>query len=964
MFHLAILLLLAPFRQDPDEEIKKANAALARGEVDAAILEYTRIYEKNPRALGALVNRAAARMRKGDFDGAIDDATRAIEGGANVPEVFINRGQARKAKGDFASALKDLTLAITLEPKRVSSYLARADVKGESGDVDGALLDCEKALRIDAKSAAAFAKRAQWRRPKADWAGAQADATQAIKLDPRNALAYFYRGTVHMQKERFDAARKDFDQAIDCDPSVAAFWDARGALRQNQEDSNGALGDFNEAVRLAPTNPEYLFDRAAARMSTGELWLAIEDCEKALKIAPERWGLRPEAIKRLKAIRLAAAFNEIQKAQELEKKGEFDKAIDAYQVALRLEPDTREIRDEVVRGYTVRGKARVSQRNYAGAVKDYTLALKLNPSSAAAYGGRGFAHFENYAFSDAIKDFTKAFELNPKDLGTAYYLGSSYRFSKKQADAIQWYSKALEISPNHVPCLIMRGAAKFELGRYDDALEDCEQALKVEPGQHGALFHRASCYLAKGEWEKAKADYERVVRDAPKDWDWRTRATAILSILPDLAGEKSGEPLAGRLVAKARALMEKKDYTPAIGLLEEVLRLDCKSKEGYEAIALAHHFRDDNSKGDHRAALDRAFELVELGQGVSFEVQKLIITRSSSLVLAGLLWLARHQFPDGRWSASDFGELCQKDGSLRCEGKGPADADVRSTGFVLLALLGAGYSQLSKDNYGIKPMGETVKAGLKWLMGRQNPDGSFVGTDAEGFTEDHAIAAMAMSEAYGMTESALLKEPATRAIEFLRSTFIPGKGWSRRKDGREADPQATGWALLALWSGMMSEIPEAGTLLEEGFSALEKQTFQGEPLKGGLGELLAMAVAACRRKPLAGNELALRLDKMIDLPPLASDRADPLRMFVSVLAVRFGGDDRWAKWKAQAKDVIMKSVRKNDENFCPTGSFNVTSPREVQEGRLLATTLNVLSLELYYGYKNAFGTLSEPAEKK
>ncbi|HEV3029199.1 MAG TPA: hypothetical protein VG457_16590, partial [Planctomycetota bacterium] len=106
------------------------------------------------------------------------------------------------------------------------------------------------------------------------------------------------------------------------------------------------------------------------------------------------------------------------------------------------------------------------------------------------------------------------------------------------------------------------------------------------------------------------------------------------------------------------------------------------------------------------------------------------------------------------------------------------------------------------------------------------------------------------------------------------------------------------------------------------------------------------------------------LDKMLERPPKASDPSDPLRMFVVVLAMKCGGTERWTRWQPLAKDALKKSTRNVDENFCPNGSFNVTSPREVEEGRLLATALDVLSLELYYDYKNVFGTLDDPAGNK
>src|SRR5579859_5541000 len=69
---------------------------------------------------------------------------------------------------------------------------------------------------------------------------------------------------------------------------------------------------------------------------------------------------------------------------------------------------------------------------------------------------------------------------------------------------------------------------------------------------------------------------------------------------------------------------------------------------------------------------------------------------TESAVLAALKWLARHQGPDGGWGADSFMNQCV---GGRCGGPGERDYDTGLTAISLLAFLGAGYSQLSKDEY-------------------------------------------------------------------------------------------------------------------------------------------------------------------------------------------------------------------------------------------------------------------------
>jgi hypothetical protein len=210
-----------------------------------------------------------------------------------------------------------------------------------------------------------------------------------------------------------------------------------------------------------------------------------------------------------------------------------------------------------------------------------------------------------------------------------------------------------------------------------------------------------------------------------------------------------------------------------------------------------------------------------------------------------------------------------------------------------------------------------------------------------------------MSEAYGMTAAAQLQEPATKAVVFLVSRKIAGKGWPKTKAEAGANAETTGWALLALWSAWRSEIPGAEKELKEALEMARSSVLSGKPLEGGLAELLGMAAAACTRKP--GKELEPRLDKLVP------DPADLLRLYVGTLAMRYGGSEaRWKAWKERIKPLIVTPAPPVGDNLCVAGSWNP----DPKEGRLMTTTFNVLTLELYYGYLNTLGSMEEPKDDK
>src|ERR1043166_7151536 len=182
---------------------------------------------------------------------------------------------------------------------------------------------------------------------------------------------------------------------------------------------------------------------------------------------------------------------------------------------------------------------------------------------------------------------------------------------------------------------------------------------------------------------------------------------------------------------------------------------------------------------------------------------------TQSAVLASPKWLAHHHNPDGSWSAEGFTAQCT---GGKCSGAGERDFDTGETGLALLAFLGAGYSHLSRDEFDdpIQPgrvlrFGEVVKKGVQWLIAHQDPEGC-VGERTQKYMYNHTIAALALSEAYGMTASVPLKDPAQKAIDFVVASQNPGKGWRYSQKCGDNDTSVSGWGGMAPQSAGVREL--------------------------------------------------------------------------------------------------------------------------------------------------------------
>ena len=147
---------------------------------------------------------------------------------------------------------------------------------------------------------------------------------------------------------------------------------------------------------------------------------------------------------------------------------------------------------------------------------------------------------------------------------------------------------------------------------------------------------------------------------------------------------------------------------------------------------------------------------------------------SEQAVERALDWLARHQDADGRWDGAtaryDDGTAVKGDDdfTVHCPAGETCfgeciywEADTALTGLALLAYLGAGYTH-DDGKYA-----ETVGKGLDFLLSQQKPDGDLRGPSRAVGMYCHAMATLALCEAYALTGDERLRDPVERAVAFL-----------------------------------------------------------------------------------------------------------------------------------------------------------------------------------------------------
>jgi len=162
------------------------------------------------------------------------------------------------------------------------------------------------------------------------------------------------------------------------------------------------------------------------------------------------------------------------------------------------------------------GRAKLLQKDYAGAINDFNNAIALTARAGGAYEGRGFAKRMLKDYDAAVADFTKAIELNPKYTIAYSERGIAKSALKDYRGAIVDYTQAIELNPKDAVLYDNRGNAERGLNNYEGAINDHSQAIKLNPTNSVFYDHRGNAEYSLKDYYGAIADYTQAIALDPK----------------------------------------------------------------------------------------------------------------------------------------------------------------------------------------------------------------------------------------------------------------------------------------------------------------------------------------------------------------------------------------------------------------------------------------------------------------
>ena len=426
---------------------------------DEAYAQLTQAINLGSKWAGDYINRGLLHYRRHNYRGALADYDQAVKIAPKEADCYYNRGMMRQEVGDYNRALEDFNTAIDLEPDKVEMRYQRALVEQQLKQWKAVVNDMDALIARYPYFLPAYYLAAQAKAKQGDQAGAYRYRQKAHDLETR-------KEAIQAQQ----AAQPNTDMVIaDAQPQKKDYrkqFSATAAQNQSEptEDEQKYGSQTRGAVQKKHQNivnePDIILSYYAQDMSlrrTNYYHPLVEELNRqevlpaALKFTTQELTLTAEMVdfhfSEIRRLTLLIDQSEgmaiyLARAMEFAIIKDYASAVDDCTKALLLadsdtepivafcranwryrmaEPDPELILldyDQVLRlrpdfSFAYYNKANIlcAKREYAEALKHYTLAISIDNDFAEAYFNRGLTYIYTGDTEKGLTDLSKAGEL-------------------------------------------------------------------------------------------------------------------------------------------------------------------------------------------------------------------------------------------------------------------------------------------------------------------------------------------------------------------------------------------------------------------------------------------------------------------------------------------------------------------------------------------------------------------------
>jgi len=195
-------------------------------------------------------------------------------------------------------------------------------------------------------------------------------------------------------------------------------------------------------------------------------------------------------------------------------KGKADDALAEYRVALKINPDSVAVLNNL-------GAALAAQKRFTEAIACLERSWRLRPDRANTHCNLGFALEETGNSDAALAHYAEALRLDPEYATAHFKLGDLLVKRGNNAEAIAHLRRAVELQPDFLDARNNLGVALFNEGKFEDAGGCFLSVLQIQPDRPGLHSNLGNVLAATQHWDKAAREYTEELRLVPDSTDAR-----------------------------------------------------------------------------------------------------------------------------------------------------------------------------------------------------------------------------------------------------------------------------------------------------------------------------------------------------------------------------------------------------------------------------------------------------------
>jgi len=230
------------------------------------------------------------------------------------------------------------------------------------------------------------------------------------------------------------------------------------------------------------------------------------------------------------------------------------------------------------------------------AEEEIRAGLKLAPQSLEGLNLLGLALGEQNDFAGAVKVFQQALKIDPHSTQTQFNLTQAYFIAGQKEKGLELARALSEQAKNDVRAHFTLGVLLAKQQQYSAAIHEFETADALQPGTFEILHDLGHAYLQSGDNERALGILDRALKLSPDSVEtlyFMAQAYANegkdLDALDRLVKAHKLEPRNTDVIfLMARLSMKQSYYEDAIGLLEEGLKVDPRGPNLLAALGICY----------------------------------------------------------------------------------------------------------------------------------------------------------------------------------------------------------------------------------------------------------------------------------------------------------------------------------------------------------------------------------------